>query len=90
MFGRGRLDTELALLQAGEAHKDNPVISAVARALVLQFTGVTIDDETVLQMSTQLEECSVSLDVSPQVIQYALLAAEPRLGEYQETATHTY
>lgn len=90
MFGRGRLDAELALLQAGEEHKDNPIISAVARVLVLQFTGVRIDDETVLRISTQLEECGTALNVGPQVIQYALLAAEPRLGEYQETATHTY
>lgn len=90
MFNSNRTDRFLGQLTEGEALKDHPVIQSIAIKLTAQFVNVAIDNEEMVQIADSLAHLRETMGTSNEVIQNALIAADPRLGEIQEEYYHTY
>lgn len=84
------IDVFLGDLSEAEVLKDHPVIQAAAGSLAVQFSNVIIDNEEVSRIADTLADFKDFMSTSHEVIQGALIAAEPRLGEIWEEYYHTY
>lgn len=89
MFGK-RTERALEAIQAGVDVSHDPTIRSAASLLALQFTGVVISDEHADKVANQLAEFSERTGYSQEVIQSALMLAEPQLSEVEEDKFHTY
>lgn len=90
MFDSIGIDGHASELSKGESLKDHLVIGSVARALSLQATGVVMSPEDMITMGNQLAAFGEAHSLSPQVIQNALIAAEPSLRHLHEGRPNTY
>lgn len=90
MFSSRSIEIHLAELSAGESLKDDPVICSAASSLALEATGKENTPQDMIEIGEKLASFRDKHGISPQVIQHALLAAEPSLCAIIEGRPDTY